>query len=61
MEKFIEGKELTEDFLQEVSKKAREEINPIHTYKVGSEYRKHLVGVLVKRLLEECVEVRSET
>jgi carbon-monoxide dehydrogenase medium subunit len=54
IENFIEGKILTEDLLEEISKKVKEEIIPVNTYKVSSEYRKHLAGVLVKRVLEEC-------
>ena len=53
IEEFLNGKALDEKLLEEVSKKAEEEINPIKTYKTTVEYRKHLAGVLIKRVVEE--------
>lgn len=54
-EKVLEGKELTEELLEEAARVASEEARPISDIHASEEYRRELVKVLVKQVTKEAL------
>ena len=53
---FLAGKPATEDTFAEAGELAKQIASPIDDMRGTAEYRKHLVGVLTKRMLAKAVE-----
>ena len=52
----LEGKDVTEELIEEASQLAVEACHPISDIRGGAEYRKELVPVLTRRTLWQCME-----
>ena len=55
-EKFLEGKELTEDLIIEASKLAVGSASPISDVRGSAAYRKQLIKVLTQRTIMACMQ-----
>lgn len=51
-EEFLSGKKITKEIIAEASEIAMKEVKPIGDIRSTADYRRHVVGVLVKRFLE---------
>jgi len=60
-EKVLIGKEITDNLLQEAGRVASEEASPISDINASEEYRRELIGVLVKRVGGEALERAKRT
>ncbi|MHA1214231.1 MAG: FAD binding domain-containing protein [Candidatus Hodarchaeales archaeon] len=56
IEKLIEGKKLTEIDFKKLESTINESINIVSDFRSSKEYRKHLLFVLIKRMLQELQE-----
>ncbi len=54
-EKYLVGKELTDDVIKEAAKLAAGDAKPISDIRASAEYRTHLVEVLTKRTIKEAL------
>lgn len=59
VEALLEGAPLSQDLLNEAQQLASKSVSPISDIRSTSDYRRHLVGVLVKRALEELLAEES--
>lgn len=59
VEKLLEGKELTGELAAEARKAAFESVSPISDIRATEGYRRHIVGVYVKRAVQRAVEERQ--
>jgi aerobic carbon-monoxide dehydrogenase medium subunit len=55
-EKVLVGKAITEDLLEEAGKAASEEAEPVSDMHASDEYKRHLVKILVKRIVPAALE-----
>ena len=55
-EKFLAKKGLNADTIQRAADIVRSEIKPITDHRASADYKTHLAGVLVRRLLENLVK-----
>lgn len=55
-EEFLIGKALTDDVLTEAGKIASEDCEPIADIHASEEFRRHVIGVLAKRMLKKAYE-----
>ena len=53
VEKILKGASLSRELLDEAQKLAAESVSPISDIRSTADYRRHLVGVLVRRALEK--------
>jgi len=53
VEELLEGKPVTKELVAEAQKVASEIVVPITDIRASKEYRRHIVGVLVKRAFED--------
>jgi carbon-monoxide dehydrogenase medium subunit len=51
IEERLRGNEITETLLKEVQRMAEKEVSPISDVRASEDYRRHLSGVIVKRLI----------
>ncbi len=58
VENILKGASLSTDLLDEAQKLAAESVSPITDIRSTAEYRRHLVGVLVRRALEQLSPVQ---
>ncbi len=56
VERFLQGKTREEVSLVEVEQRAREQVSPADDWQASGEYRRHMVGVLVRRALAAVLE-----
>ena len=55
-ESFLDGREITENSIDEASRLVSGDINPVTDIRASAEYRKEISSVLVKRVLQRAVE-----
>jgi carbon-monoxide dehydrogenase medium subunit len=55
-ERLLEGQPVTGDAFGRAAVAAREACRPIDDVRASADFRQHLVGVLVRRALDRCVE-----
>jgi carbon-monoxide dehydrogenase medium subunit len=61
VEKILEGEELSVKLINEARKLAEESVSPINDVRSTAEYRREIVGVFVKRMLEEIRRQENRT
>lgn len=55
----LEGKKPTEDLLQSISKEAMDRVHPVENLAMNANYRRKMVGVLVKRALRRALTMAA--
>lgn len=56
IEGLVEGEAIEPELLEEVAKRVQKEVSPITDVRSTEEYRRHVSGVLVKRVIEQALE-----
>ncbi len=58
--RLLEGRKLTDDLLQSVSREAMDRAQPVGNLAMNASYRRKMVGVLVRRALRRALAMASE-
>jgi len=60
VEKFIEGKKITQDVIEHAGVMASKEVAPITDIRAGEQYRRKLIETFLKRFLMESIEKKEK-
>ncbi len=58
--RILEGQKLTEDLIQSVSKEGVEKARPVANLSMDANYRKKMIGVLIKRALRRAMAIKPQ-
>lgn len=58
--RLLEGKKLTEDLIQSVSQEGVEKARPVANLSMDANYRRKMIGVLIKRALRKAMEIEPQ-